>query len=271
MRLQGHLDRDALPNLLQYLGMSNASGVLRVRSAGLPGDIHLERGSVVHAAVDGYSGTEALRRLLRLERGTFWFETGTAPTVRTISTPLNAILLELAYETDVERRETDTAVPALTGDTILEPVPAAGDGRRRTGNLTLPLTAIRALPLLGEGLRLREMAARLGVELPEMLAAADVTVRSGLAEIQVPSDVDPAVIRDVTAVLRDIMGPLAEIVLDEVLFELDLDAGAVPEARLPELLEHLAAAADAERPGVRQMFWERIRHLGRRTGARSGS
>lgn len=257
MRLQGQLERDSLPNLLQYLSMSTATGVLRLSSGGRTAEVFLDRGALVHAAAGTSQGTEALRQLLRLSRGTFWFETGVAAPRRTVSSPLNALLLELAYETDVE----DLRRPeggALAADTILVPA-SARDGR--TGNLTLPLTAIRALPLLNDGLRISELAGRLGVEVEEMLAAADVIIRSGLAEVRSAAEVGPALLEGITSVLRDIMGPLAEIVLDEVLFELDLSAGGIPEARLPELLERLAAAAEAERPGVERMLRQRFRSL----------
>jgi len=270
VKLQGELGRDALPNLLQYLNMSGVTGVLRLGSGGRQGEVFLQGGAVVHASAGGRSGTGALQHLLRLERGTFRFETGTSPPEQSISTPLNALLLELAYETDEEQAGAAPEAALLTPEAILDPVRAA-DSRHRAGNLTLPVTAIRSLPLLSSGLRISGLADRLGVGVPEMLAAAEVLVRSGLAEVRRQADVDPALITGITALLRDIMGPLAEIVLDEVLFELDLSPEGVPAARLEELLERLTAAAAAERPGVERVFRERLRRLTGRTETGTGN
>ncbi len=262
MRIQGQLDGDILINLLQYLNLNGASGVLRLRTGlGGEGEVFTDSGQVVHAVAGSQSGTSALVNLLRWKEGRFSFEAGVQPATRTIDKPLDALLLEVAYETDVE----DLSQERLTGTTVLMPVRNPG-GRRGREGVTLPVLAIKILPLLDRNIDLATVARRIRAPLPDVLSSAEVIVSSGLATPHSSASVSTEFIHSLTALMRDIIGPLADIVMDEAFYDLNLTPGSLPEDQLPELLAHLGEAIEQERSDWRAAFDSQVATLLRRSG-----
>lgn len=85
MSLQGSLETFALPEVLVLLASSKKDGELRVRGANVDGRVWVEKGQIVHSDVNGNEVTsvDAVFELLRLESGTFSFESDSdAPTRR---------------------------------------------------------------------------------------------------------------------------------------------------------------------------------------------
>lgn len=263
MRIQGQLDGDILINLLQYLNLNGASGVLRLRTGlGSTGDVYTQGGQVTHAVTGSVTGQKALVTLLRWSQGRFSFEAGVQAPERTIDKPLDALLLEIAYQTDEE----DRSAEKLTASTVL--MPAASSGNRTAGetDVTLPVLALKVLPLLDQNVKLSTIAKRIDAPIDEVLAAADVIVRSGLATPHQSASVSPEFIHNLTALVRDIIGPLADIVMDEVLYELNLTEGSVPEDQLSELIGKLGSAIEQERSDWRAAFDRQVAELLRRSG-----
>jgi len=267
MRIQGQLDGDILINLLQYLNLNGASGVLRLRTGlGSEGEVFTENGQVVHARTAELSGMKALVQLLRWKQGRFSFEAGTEPADRTIDRPLDALLLEVAYETDVEDLEQEPREEQLDGSTVLMPLSSPSTRRGRDRGVTLPVLALRILPLLDRNLDLNSLARRIRAPLEDVLNAAQVIVDSGLAAPHRSAHVGTDFIHSLTALMRDIIGPLADIVLDEALYDLNLTAGSVPEDQLPELIRVLGEAIEQERRDWRAAFDSQVAALLRRSG-----
>lgn len=263
MRIQGQLDGDILINLLQYLNLNGASGVLRLRTGlGSTGDVYTRNGQVLHAATGDLTGQKALVTLLRWTQGRFSFEAGVTAPERTIDKPLDALLLEIAYQTDVEDRTGEM----LKASTVL--MPAANSGNRTSVDVdvTLPVLALKVLPLLDQNVKLSTIARRIGAPVEDVLAAADVIVRSGLATPHQSASVSPEFIHNLTALVRDIIGPLADIVMDEVLYELNLTQGSVPEDQLAELVANLGGAIEQERSDWRAAYDRQVAELLRRSG-----
>lgn len=250
MRIQGQIDGDILVNLLQYLNLNNASGVLRLQTGlGAQGEVYTEAGQVVHAAAGDLSGMRALIRLLRWNQGRFSFEAGVRAPQRTIAKPLESLLLEVAYETDVE----DVFREQLDGSTVLVPAPVGAEH-----GVTLPVLAIRVLPLLNSRTTLATVAERLRAPVPAVVAVAEAIVDAGLAHPQSSAFLGQEFIHSLTRVVRDIIGPLADVVMDEALYDLNLTDGEVPEDQLPHLLRTLGQAIAQERSDWRDSFERRV-------------
>lgn len=262
MRIQGQIEEGVLVNLLQYLNLNSATGVLRVQSArGVSGAIFTSTGQVVHAETQALEGVAALVALLSWKAGRFAFQSATKAPKRTVDKPLDALLLEVAYQTD---HAVDPGAVQLGPETVLAPVtlPANQQGKR----VALPLVAIRMLPHLNGVTPLGSVAGALGVNMDELMAAANILVENELAAISEGKLLDEEFIHNLTVLVRDIMGPLADIVMDESLDELGATATSVPEAQLPNLLELLAQ----EFPGqLRATFQGRVEALLRAHGLRS--
>ena len=91
-------------------------------------------------------------------------------------------------------------------------------------------------------------------------------VSSGLATPHLSASVSAEFIHSLTALLRDIIGPLADIVMDEAFYDLNLTAGSLPEDQLPELLARLGEAVEEERSDWRAAFDSQVATLLRRSG-----
>lgn len=261
MRIQGQIEEGVLVNLLQYLNLNSATGVLRLQSPrGVSGAIFTSTGQVVHAETQALEGVQALVALLAWKTGRFAFQSAIKAPRRTVDKPLDALLLEVAYQTD---HAVDPGAVQLGPDTVLAPVslPASQQGKR----VALPLVAIRMLPHLNGVTPLGTVAANLGVTMDELLSAANILVENDLASISEGRMLEEGFIHNLTDLVRDIMGPLADIVMDESLDELGATASSVPEAQLPNLLELLAQ----EFPGqLRATFQGRVEALLRAHGLR---
>lgn len=259
MRIQGQIEEGVLVNLLQYLNLNSATGVLRVQSPrGVSGAIYTSTGQVVHAETQALEGVAALVSLLAWKTGRFAFQASTPAPRRTVDKPLDALLLEVAYQTD---HAIDPGAVQLGADTLLAPVTLAANQQGK--RVALPLIAIRMLPHLNGVTPLGTVAANLGVNMDELMAAAKILVENDLAAVSEGRLLDEEFIHNLTVLVRDIMGPLADIVMDESLDELGATPSSVPEAQLPHLLELLAQ----EFPGqLRATFQGRVEALLRAHG-----
>lgn len=254
MRIQGQIEEGVLVNLLQYLNLNAATGVLRVQSArGLTGEVYTSDGQVIHAVFRNLEGVQALVGLLAWREGRFAFQSNARSPKRTVDKPLDALLLHVAYQTD----HAGTAGPAPLGaDSVLAPLSMAASQQGK--RVALPLTAIRMLPHLNGAASLGELAAQLGLGLDDVTAAATVLVENELAALSGGRMVEAEFINNLTELARDIMGPLADIVMDESLDELGVTASSVPEAQLSALIQLL----QQEFPGqLRATFLGRAQQL----------
>ncbi|MFA5552346.1 MAG: DUF4388 domain-containing protein [Trueperaceae bacterium] len=259
MRIQGQIEEGVLVNLLQYLNLNSATGVLRVQSPrGVSGAIYMAAGQVVHADTQALEGVPALVSLLAWKAGRFAFQSATKAPKRTVNKPLDALLLEVAYQTD---HSVDPGAVQLGADTVLAPASLAANQQGK--RVALPLVAIRMLPHLNGVTPLGTVAANLGVTLEDLLSAATILLDNDLASVSEGRLLDEEFIHNLTVLVRDIMGPLADIVMDESLDELGATASSVPEAQLHDLLELLAQ----EFPGqLRATFKGRVEALLRAHG-----
>lgn len=230
MRFRGQLDEGVLVNLLQYLNLNRATGVLRLQDhRGVRGDIYTEEGRPVHAITTEREGMRALVALLAWQEGRFAFQSDVGPSKQTLDKPLDALLLHAAYQSDEGARE----APQLSESSVLTPLRPDDGG---TGNVHLSLGAIRVLPLLDGKATLKAVRERLGLGSDDVLRAAREIVANGLASWQLSASVPEGLIDELTRVVRDILGPLADIVMEDALYDLNLTPATVPEASLSELL-----------------------------------
>lgn len=260
MNFQGQLDADVLLNLLQYLHLNRSSGLLRVQEArGSQGAIYTHAGQVVHAATGDVTGVDALVAVLRWRSGRFAFREGQVAPVRTIEAPLDALLLQIAHRTDEDDRGT-IVVDAETVLTSQEPEGA------EAGSVALSRDAVRLLTMLDGRSSLGALAERARVPHERVMAAARELVENGLAEASAGAMVEAEVLHNLTALLRDIMGPLADIVMDEVLDDLGVTTSTVPVRQVSVLVERLDR--ELERDDWRAEFRARSAPLLERYGIR---
>lgn len=103
--LEGHLDDDSLPDVLQFLFAARKTGRVTIKNgARLPGRIYIESGNVVHAEHADRYGLEAFKRLCFASHGRFKFEPDERTPHRTMLEGGIELLLESARAKDDEDR-----------------------------------------------------------------------------------------------------------------------------------------------------------------------
>jgi hypothetical protein len=124
--LEGDLENDTFPDILQFLVVTAKTGTVTVNDARghgahsrNTGMICLEGGRVVHAQVSDLEGVAAFQRLCFTTHGYFRFEPGAAPPRRTMRSDGIELLLESARQRDVADRsapwnDSPTVVSART-------------------------------------------------------------------------------------------------------------------------------------------------------------
>lgn len=92
--LAGSLSDVALPDVIQVLSNGRKTGLLRVTSGGLAGEIHFYEGQISNGKLGAHAREEAIYAMLALKEGEFSFDSTFEPTDRPISGSTEALLLE---------------------------------------------------------------------------------------------------------------------------------------------------------------------------------
>jgi len=100
----GSLQEMALPDLIQILANGRKSGVLKVHSGRLRGEMMFQDGSIHDARFGDLAGAEAVYGILRLTEGDFALEPQTTPLEDAIGIPTHHLLLEAMRRMDEEQR-----------------------------------------------------------------------------------------------------------------------------------------------------------------------
>jgi hypothetical protein len=115
--LEGDLESDTFPEVLQFLFATSKSGRISIRDGYREGRIFVEEGQVVHAEIGRRSGLEAFQEMCFSTKGHFRFEPNVATIRKTMRHDGIGLLLESARQKDVLDRD---GAPAL-----VTPAPAA--------------------------------------------------------------------------------------------------------------------------------------------------
>lgn len=103
--LEGHLNDDSLPDVLQFLFAARKTGRVTIKNgARRPGRIYIEAGNVVHAEHADRYGLEAFKRLCFASHGRFKFEPDERTPHRTMLEGGMELLLQSARAKDDEDR-----------------------------------------------------------------------------------------------------------------------------------------------------------------------
>src|SRR5256885_9076588 len=139
-RLRG----ETLFDLIQFECLQGSSKIVRVTSGERSGFLFFRQGNLVHATLGGRAGEEALRALLRWDRGAFEAWDGAWPAEESITLPYQTLLLRATAEMD-ERGES----PRILSFSAKDPGPQGGGDdvskRMPTGGAA-PVEVVRLAP-----------------------------------------------------------------------------------------------------------------------------
>lgn len=125
----GTLRQVGLQEVIQMECIGRRSAILEIRNQQVLGEIYIETGAIIHAAVGPLAGEKAFYRLLSLGGGEFRLKPFTPPPQRTVEGSWEYLLMEAARRADeetalIDRKPTATpdeppapsATPAAAGD-----------------------------------------------------------------------------------------------------------------------------------------------------------
>jgi Domain of unknown function (DUF4388) len=228
--LQGTLSEGVLVNLMQYLAMNQSTGSLALRRPqGELGQLYFERGKVIHVMVGSHSDVRAMAMMLSWQDGTYTFHPHLS-TAQTMRSSIERLLLEAVMVADISKKKGQNP---FYEDSILTAKPLQKDQI-----VSLSIRAVQLLPQL-DGLRtLSEIARAMRLELSDVVSAANELCQQGLTDNQVTT-IAPEFIGGLKDLVVNIMGPMGEIFVDDVLYNLGVSAEALPKRVLPALLHDL--------------------------------
>lgn len=229
--LQGLLDKGVLVNLMQYLAMNQSTGCLALRQPqGEQANIYFEEGHVVHINLGSHSDVKALSLLLNWYEGSYTFRPDALPHEKTIRASIERILLEASMHADVSRKH---GFNPFYEDSILTARPI-----EKHQVVSMSLRGIQLFPHL-DGIRtLGEIAHQTGIPVNEVITAANELNMQGLTDARAITVVSNFV-HDLKIIMKNIVGPMGEIMVDDTLYDLGISGQSVPKRSIPQLLRAL--------------------------------
>jgi hypothetical protein len=143
---RGDLKQVSVPDLLQLLGTNRRSGTLSLATPSGAGEVRLGDGEVLDAVYRRVDGEKALVRLLGETEGSFAFVGGSAPTLRRIERPSQALMMDGMRQLDETKKLEATL--ALGNDALLAVVLARPDQRDVEQRVLEALVTAHTLPEL---------------------------------------------------------------------------------------------------------------------------
>jgi Domain of unknown function (DUF4388) len=223
--------------LLQGM-LSKGTGSLALRHPqGEQGQLYFEEGCVVHVSLGSHRDVRAMALLLNWQEGSYAFRpTLTTPTLKTMRSSIERLLLEAVMHADVSKKKGHNP---FYEDSILAAKPLQKDQV-----VSVSLRAVQLLPHL-DGLRtLGEIAKSIsqgpGMSqgLADVVTAANELHQQGLTENKAIT-ITSEFVGSLEALVLNIMGPMGEIIVHDALYDLGVSAQALPKRVIPALLRQL--------------------------------
>jgi len=235
---EGKLREGLLANTLQYLSLNQATGCLLLRKrSGVTGKVFFDKGRLVHAVADKQLGVTALARLLTWQNGRFGFFEDVPSPARTIKISLDHALMQASYEVDVS---THIHAP-LTADSVLkmrQDISEDMDSAKTT--VALDLKTLLLLRYLDGRRSLGDIAQRFGVPLADILQPADELLHTDMVRVTVKGAfLEPSFIDELTELALDIVSPVADVLIEDLLRDLGITMSTVTEDDVVNLFDAL--------------------------------
>lgn len=293
--LHGRIEEGVLPNLLQYLSLSQASGCLMLRHPQqLHAYLYLDGGKVVFVDAKPLYDLAALAALLHWHDGRFAFRPGVRAPRNTLTSSTETLLLQATQKADeiygenAERIDADSVLTALVHDRMAPgaglglaadaaggpsyefgPVTLLGDPVRGAGapapavvdTVSLSLAALDLWRRLDGASSLRQLASTAGRPLADVVSAAKELMDNALVDYVSLVVADPRFALELAREAVDLLGPVGEIVVEDALYELGLSVDAIPVGSVDDLVQLLEVAFD--NPFSRAEFLRRVGELRR--------
>lgn len=237
---------------LGFLCQQKRTGGLLVRAEGREGEVFLQQGMITHAQFGPFVGLKALRFMLAWEQGTYNFTPQQTIEQKTFEMEDAEVLSLLAQETEEWKRITQNK--ALRLDTVLRLLPLA------SGTVRLTREEWDILARIDSKKSLEDISSEMSLPPLDLAKAVQRFCKAGLIGAGPPSPEKAGALFDagyLSALEKELklsVGPVASIVLEEALKDLQVAGEPLTEQRIEILLERLSKAIPEEekRSGFQQ-------------------
>jgi len=234
--MQGNLSQISLTDLLLLATSGKKSGVLKLAHGKEAVEVFLSDGNIVHATCPIGEGDKALLYPVTWGEGTFILQpNGTAPAA-TVRKSADEILSEVKAMT----REWQIILELIpNGKAVFRIAELAED---HTGPVTVPNVGWRVLTKLDGARTVQEVSELLRIPFAYTAKVIYNLHKSGLVELaqaveKPATDLVPAaLLKRVTGILTEIIGPMAPLVLRDQIESLGESPDSLPESKLDELI-----------------------------------
>jgi len=110
--LQGSLEDFDITDILELINIGKKDGALEIESDDYRGIIYFENGVVVDVSAGDYKGDDAIHRILRWNKGKFFFDPHKRATEKTLNIPIQKLMIEAARQLD-EWKKIEQVVPSV--------------------------------------------------------------------------------------------------------------------------------------------------------------
>lgn len=216
------------------------SGVLKLSRGKETVEVYLVDGTIVHATCPIGDGEKALLYPVTWDEGNFALLPNGVPPSPTI----NKSSTDILDEVKAMSREWDSILEVIpSGKTVFR---IADLGEEQTGPVTVPHVGWRVLSKIDGSRSVQDIAEALRIPYAYTAKVVFNLHKSGLVEAvttlsKVSTDcVHPQVISEVIRVLTDIMGPMASLVVRDLIDVLGETQEHFPESKLEELINQVS-------------------------------
>ncbi len=247
-----HFDRRTLITMFLYLARATANGHLRlVRGDDITADLYLEEGRIVYLELNGdvAEPTTTLADILRWKNGDLYFYEDAEIPDHTCRIYLENVLAS-------ERPEKERlASSTLNIDSVLK----AREVSESDQTLRVGVKAMQLLMLLDGETSLQDLANKLEQNPDTLLGLARELSAAGVVEETGERIVGRETLDELTDAVVDAMGPIAEILVEDMIEDLGYTWDSLPQQALPTLTDRLQARISNDE--WREQFRDRVEKL----------
>jgi len=236
--LRGNLKQLPLLDIIRMLSSGNRSGRLEITQTGKSGEIFLDRGSIIHAAVGTQIGEKGVYTLMGWLEGEFIFTPEVASPDHSIDIATEQLLLEASRQAEQWKdiKEVISSTEAVfnispsgsTSTVSLKPL---------EWQVLAQVNGQRSVVEIGEIVGLHEFeVARIVYSLTTAGLMQEVTdAKTIFRDI-----VDEAFFEKLTASFNEVMGPIGPVIIEDEIKLLGEDRNAFPQDKVSELVERIS-------------------------------
>jgi hypothetical protein len=240
----GDLSQIRLLDILNLLIHEKKTGKVTLKKGNTIGEIFVENGDIIHGGAESHNGEEAVYLMMTWMIGQFSYTPDVSPDSKTVKTPTEQILSEGVHRVQ-EWEEIRKAIPSTDIAFKLSTRKGTDDVVLKAGewNLLIRINGVKTVSDLSRELGATEIET--AKKLYRLLTEKLVEVAEKPLQ-PAKRTVGKTFFDKVQEELTQIMGPIAPVVIEDNVSEMEEKVSAFPRDRAAELVERISSEISNE-------------------------